>query len=367
VLRANVETQLEARQVRILSEFSLDNPAGALSQMIERLTTKHGSLSKDLQDKIDGMIKEFSLDEDNSALNRLMKRVESAQSTITSEFSLDNDQSALQRLKKELTTILSAHIEANEKFQEKVTVMLATLVTRREEELRSTIHGATFQDAVMAYFRDYAAQRGDVAEDRSNSTGSIPNCKVGDAVLHLGADSAAPGARIVVEAKEVKGYSLRSALEEIEVARRNRGAQHGVFVMSRMTAPKMEPVARHGSDVVVVWDPADANTNAYLKAAIEICRALCLREHAAAEAKDIDFEPIDCALNRIEKCAGQLEVIGKHATSIRKSSDAILKRVKIDGKALDKQMVVLRKEMLVVKQALGESDAAEAATPAPAS
>ena len=44
--------------------------------------------------------------------------------------------------------------------------------------------------------------------------------------MTLGADRAAAGAKIVLEAKENAKTTLSSAREEIEVGRRNRGA-HG--------------------------------------------------------------------------------------------------------------------------------------------
>jgi hypothetical protein len=363
VLKANVEAQLEARQVRILSEFSLDNPTGALSQMIERLTAKHGGLSQALQDKIDAMTREFSLDEENSSLTRLMKRVEGAQDTITGEFSLDNDQSALCKLKSELITILQAQVEANADFQEEVKVSLAKLVTRRETEARSTQHGGTFEAAVFEFIDRDAQRRGDVAEKTGNTPGLIRNRKFGDVVLHLGRDCIAAGAKIVIEAKEVAGYSLKAAQDEIEQARKNRDAQLGVFVFSRRTAPPLDaPLARWGDDVFVVWDAEDSLTDGNMIAALEIARALCVRCRLSAERKQIDFTQIDRAINSIEKQAQSLD-------QIRASAQTILDHVKNDRKVIEDQVAVLRREMTSVKAAWGEADGDEAtnmlATPAP--
>ncbi|HEX6961858.1 MAG TPA: hypothetical protein VF175_08335, partial [Lacipirellula sp.] len=353
VLKKDVETQLQTQQLRILSEFSLDNPSGALNQMIERLTAKHGTLSKDLQEKIDEVIKEFSLDKPDSSLNRLVHKVNQAQQTITSEFSLDNEQSALRRLKNELTTILSAHVETNNRFQEEVKVALGKLVTRREEEARSTRHGATFQNAVYEFIDQYAQRRGDVAEDTSTKVGLSKNCKIGDAVICLGPDCAAAGAKIVVEAKEEMRFSLRMAQEEIEQARKNRAAQQGLFVFSQSTAPSLEPLARYGCDVFVVWDAEDPQTDAFLRAGLEISRALCLRSHEAAERQQINFEPIDRAILDIEKRVQNLDQVRKSAETIKSSSETILDRVRKDRDALEKQVTVLRDAMHCVKHVLG--------------
>ena len=59
--------------------------------------------------------------------------------------------------------------------------------------------------------------------------GSLKNCKVGDGVVEIGDESSSSnnsnGGRIVLEAKRQKRYSLKQALEEIRLARSNRGAQ----------------------------------------------------------------------------------------------------------------------------------------------
>jgi hypothetical protein len=355
-LRTNVETQLSLQRERLLKEFTLDNADGALCRLVKELTSKHGDLSKDLQGKIDVLIKEFSFDEEDSALNRLVKNVDRAQRTITNEFSLDNEQSALQRLKKELLTILSAHLEANEKFQQGVTETLAKLIAKREAEQRSTTHGATFQNAVYAFIDQCAQRRGDLAEDVSDRTGLVKNCKVGDAVIQLGPDSAAAGARIVIEAKEESRFSLCKAHEEIEQARKNRDAQQGVFVFSQRTAPAMEPLIRTGADVFVVWDAEDPQTDAYLSAALEISRALCFRTHTAAERQRIDFGPIDRAVLDIEKCVQNFDQVRTWTDTIKSNSEKILERIRKDREGLEKQLGVLREAMNGVKQVLTDGD-----------
>jgi len=358
LLRTSVEAQLGQQRDRLLKEFSLDNAEGALCRLVKELTSKHGDLSKDLQTKIDAVVKEFSLDEESSALSRLVKNVDRAQRTITNEFSLDNEQSALRRLKTELTTIFEAHVKASADFQEEVKIALAKLVTKRETEARSTQHGITFEEAVYEFLNHDAQRRGDVAEFTKSSTGLIKNCKIGDVVTHLGCDCAAAGAKIVFEAKEVKDYTLLKARGEIEQARKNRDAQQGVFVFSRLTAPAIPPLSRHGADVFVVWDAEDAQTNAYLLAAIEISRALCVRARAASERQAVDFLPIDKAILQIEKHVQNLDAVRTSAETIKGASEKILKRVEIDHRALTDQLALLRSAVGVVKHSLGEDDPA---------
>ncbi|QDS97176.1 hypothetical protein [Adhaeretor mobilis] len=354
-LRTNVEGELSKQRERILQEFSLDNPNSALTRLIEQLTSKHGSLSKDLQGKIDEVIKEFSLDKEDSALNRLVTRVNRAQETITREFSLDNDQSSLKRMKTELTTILEAHVKTNAEFQEEVKIALEKLDTKRKTELRSTTHGNTFEDAVLSFLHDDAARRGDVVEATGNCTGLRKNCKVGDAVVELGPDHVAAGAKIVLEAKEDASYTLKKARDEVAVARSNRDAQQGIFVFSRHSAPpEFEALARYGDDVFVVWDAQDPQTDAYLKAALEISRALCLRSNPETQRDTIDWTPIDKSVLDIEKRAENLEMIRKSAETILSSGGKIIDRVDKDKKGLLRQFTILSEAMSHIKELLGE-------------
>jgi len=116
-------------------------------------------------------------------------------------------------------------------------------------------------------------------------------------VIELGPDSAAPCAKIVVEAKEKENYSLANAREEIETARKNRGADWGVFVFSKKTAPaNLEPFSRYGNDFIVVWDVEDQSTDVFLKAGIIAARALCFRAERRSVTEQVDFEIIDKAI-----------------------------------------------------------------------
>jgi hypothetical protein len=243
-----------------------------------------------------------------------------------------------------------------------VKIALAKLVTRREAELRSTSHGATFQRAVYEFVSQYAQRHGDVAEDTGNSTGRIKNCKIGDAVITLGPDCAAAGARIVLEAKEEGRVTVRAAQDEIEQARKNRDAQHGIFVFSKRSADGLQSLTRLGHDVIVVWDAEDPLTDSYLQAALEICRALCVRAAAKSDHK-IDFGPIDESILKIEKHVKGLEDVRKFAETIKNSSQKILDRTRIDQDALNEQLALLRSATERVRQALGESETTGVVSP----
>jgi hypothetical protein len=359
-LRGNVEGQLRVQREQLLKEFSLDNPEGALRRLVQEITSRHGDFTQHMQVKIDEVVKEFSLDEENSALSRLVGNVDEAQKKITQEFSLDNKQSALHKLKEELTTILSSHMKTSSDFQEEVKVALGKLVTKREEVVRSTRHGATFETAVYEFLAHQAHRRGDLPESTGERPGLIRNCKVGDAVIELGPDHAAVGARVVVEAKQKSGYTFAEARAEIEQARKNRDAQIGLFVFSRRLAPAdLEPLTRLGNDLFLIWDAEDTTSDPYFQAALEIARALCVRTREAEQDLVVDFTVVDKAVLDIEKRVKNLEQIRSSAQTIKSSSEKILERVRIDQDALDKQVTLLRDSMSDLKQAIG----AEGTTP----
>lgn len=351
MLRRMVDEQLLSQRDQILQQFSLDNKSGALARLVAELTDKHGNFSKDMQAKIDAVAKDLSLNDENSSLSRLVRNVDVAQRTITQEFSLDSEKSCLSRLKRELTELLAVSERKNQLFQEEVKVSLAKIITVREEAERSTRHGIAFEDAVCEFLACETHLAGDMAIPMCNTVGNIRNCRVGDCVIELGPESPAPGAKIVVEAKEVSGYTLAQARAEIETARKNRGADWGIFVFSKKTAPStLQPFHPFGNDIFVIWDNEDPTGDVFLKAALVTARALSLRAATQSAAQQVDFEIIDKAILEIEKRAANLDDVRKCAETIKSSSDKILDRVRIDREGLERQVGILRERVTDLKQ-----------------
>lgn len=318
--------------MKLLSPKESEGFLKAMTQSVEEALTAQRNT----------ILSEFSLDNKESALSRLVKRVETSQGEITDEFSLDKEDSALARLKRELTEVLSKHKEAADEFREVVTKKLTAMTTRREESLRSTRHGEDFQNAVKFFVSEECNKTGDIPDDCSRTTGIIKNSKVGDLVIELGPDCSASGTRVVIESKESSGYSLSKALGELEIARKNRSAQTGVFVFSKMIAPpELEPMRRYGNDIVAVWDADDISTDAYLSAALSVARAICTQEVAARSSVVIDFEPAEKAIRAVEKLSEGLNAIQKAGETIQSGSERILERVKIMEKELKRQVEIL--------------------------
>jgi hypothetical protein len=377
-VRNSAEEVLEGERERILAEFSLDNKDGALNRMLSELTEENGRLTGDLSKKVQAVVKEFSLDEEDSALSRLVRKVENAQRIISNEFSLDNDGSALSRmssllhqatdainnnltldkegsalarLKRELVDILSSHEERAATFQNDVTSALEAMKARREESLRSTTHGKEFEEVVVEFVQREAEKAGDIATATGNATGAIKSCKVGDAIVELGPDCVAQGAKFVVEAKEHASYDINKAREEIEKARKNRDASIGVFVFSKKTAPaKQESLLRYGNDIFVIWDADDIGNDVILKSALCLAKALCVRESKTREAEAADFHAIDNAILAIEKEAMRLESMKTWTETITNNSGKILDEIRKMSAALDRQMQILREALSALKE-----------------
>ncbi|MGD9561210.1 MAG: hypothetical protein AB7F88_04195 [Pyrinomonadaceae bacterium] len=342
-IRQSAEDALKAESERILSEFSLDNKSGSMSRMVAELTENNGKLTGDLSSRINEAVAEFSLDKEDSALSRLMRNVDAAQRTITSEFSLDNSGSCLARLREELLTVFDAQNEKNSKFQSDVAAALEAMKARRAESLRSTRHGNDFETAVVEFVTLDANRASDITTAVGSTCGLIKNCKVGDAVVELGPDCAAAGAKYVVEAKESTSYDMTKARKELETARMNRGAAVGVFVFSKEAAPaNLESISRYGDDVFVVWDANDPSSDVILKSALSLAKAMCVRESTKRNAEAAEFAAIDDAILAIEKEAKRLDEMRKWTETIRNNSDKVLESVRKMADGLQSQVGKLR-------------------------
>jgi hypothetical protein len=370
-VREILENALTRQRQTVLTEFSLNEPGSALSRLLERITSTNGELTRNVREQIDGVVKEFSLDQPSSALSRLVAKVDAAQRSIAEQFSADNDgsvlnrigrllkdtgeqinrnltmddeRSALFRLKRELLGVIESLDRKNGEFHAEVRSAVAALHARKQEEGRSTRHGAGFEEKLGEFLAREAARAGDLHQAVGTVPGLIPNRKFGDYVIELGAESAAAGARIVWECKENRQYSARDALCELEQARKNRSAQLGVFVFSRKTAPETQPpFFRQGPDILVVWDAEDpsAGADAFVKAAYSVARALAVRERKESLKKGIVIEELERAVRAIEKQVGWLD-------DFRSTGE----RLKRDGSNLSDRAERMKSELLKQVEAL---------------
>ena len=304
----STEETLSDQQKRILREFSLDNDDGALSRLVRELTNKHGDVVKTLEERIDQVAGDFSLDKEDSALSRLVGRVDTAQRQISREFDLNLDDSALARMRKEFMGAIETQRQTNEQFHTQVIEKLTEMTTRKHEAERGTRHGLEFEQAVLGFVTEQHQKAGDIVTHTGSATGLIRNNRKGDAVIEIGPEAVAAGAKIVIEAKEDASYNLPKAREELEEARKNRGANIGVFVFSKRTAfAGLEAFNRYGNDIIVVWDAEDPASDVFLSAGLSVAKALSTRANTQAKETGADFEAIEKAILEIERQSNGLE------------------------------------------------------------
>jgi len=345
---------------------------GELSQRISSLVKDDGDLARKLKEYVgeddsvvaktiaqqigkDSPIFKLLSPTDSEGLRAQVERtlqeeLNKQRESILGDFDLNNERSALRRLKTNLEQILRDYELRNVDFREKVLSTLTAIATRREEEQRSTRHGGVFEEELGGVLAREAQRLGDVYEATGNTVGVIKNCKVGDFVIELGKDSATPGVRIAWEAKEDQSYDLKKALEETDTARKNRDAQVGVFVFSARTAPKsLEPFARYGDNLVLVWDAEKPDDDLYLKAAHSVARALCVRELASGTDLAEACGAILRATRAVEKQAMRLEQFRTWAETIKNNSENIIKDARVMRDELDRQIAVLDQQLAALK------------------
>ena len=210
-------------------------------------------------------------------------------------------------------------------------VELGKLSATRAANAKTTAHGNEFEAALLRWLERRAHESGDLFEEVGSTTGLVKNCKVGDAVVELGPEHRAAGARIAIEAKEDASYRLPKAREEIETARKNRGAEVGLFVLSTRTAPDgWERFRVIGSDLFISWDADDPTSDVFLEAALAVARALCTRARQGTHS-EVDFDAFDRAIRAVEKQLEGLEEIQKSAQTVENGAERIKERARIMG------------------------------------
>jgi hypothetical protein len=191
---------------------------------------------------------------------------------------------------------------------------------------------------------------GDIASTTGSQTGLIKNCKVGDLVIELGPDCAAAGEKVVVEAKEDSSYALAKARIEIETARKNRGANVGLFIFSAKTVPQgIDMLVRHGEDIFVIWDAERLESDWVLRAALSLAKAMCVRQTKQRDSEKGSWDEVDRAILAVEKEASRLSSISTWTSTIQSNSGKILAEIAKMGPNLERQIDLLREGVSSLK------------------
>jgi hypothetical protein len=367
---------LHARLGDVLAEY-FDPERGRFADRVRRLVSEDGDLARILRSKVGGegselvttlqahfgpespLMKTLSPRETEGLLHSLSEAVkaqlEAQRKQILGEFTLDREESALWRMRRDMLDVLKGHEKDDSAFREAVLGILNDLRARKEEAERSTRHGFAFEDTLYATVEREAQRAGDVATQTGNEVGEYERSKVGDIVVQLGPEHVAAGARIVIEAKEKRGYRLVDARGEMDIARKNRAAEVGVFVFSRKTAPDgLQPFQRIGRDVYVVWDAEDPESDVWLHAGLTVARALCTRAAREADRSAANLDELNRTILRIEKQAGLLDEIGTASKTIESANDRIRERLRISQKKIQGHVAALQEMLADLEESLGD-------------
>jgi hypothetical protein len=317
---------------------------GAVARFLGSLREELKGADEDRAKQLSTALAALNANDEGSLLSRLARETQLARQEVLSAVNPDAPGSPFAILKSSLTKLLQeqavtqAQLATQQQtrqvaFEKEVREVLARIETKRTQDQKSTRGGFDFEDGVLAFVQA-AVQGAPCVFDSTASSAGVGRCKKGDAVLRFTAESAFAGSGVVFEAKRDASYTVQKALDELDAARKNRDAVAGVFVMARSHASDLFPrFARHGSNVLVIWDDQDPATDPYLHAAVQLGIALVTRSKAVGDAGDIaalrDLE------GRIEAELTRLEKMEKLSDGIRRNVDGISEEIRKAQKALD--------------------------------
>lgn len=120
---------------------------------------------------------------------------------------------------------------------DRLDMMMEGVVQRRAEKeikRKTPIKGFEFEEYGFQEIGSIAHVMGDVVENTTKMTGSVPYSKKGDLVIEVANTSA----RIVIEVKDIKAISENKARETLDASIENRGAHFGLLVVKNVEAFK---------------------------------------------------------------------------------------------------------------------------------
>ncbi|MBK7583361.1 MAG: hypothetical protein IPI67_24620 [Myxococcales bacterium] len=359
VLQTRMQLTLDQSQAAVARALDPQAADSAVARFLTALRHEMEKAEGDRTKQLALVTKALDANDEGSLLWRLMREAELARTTFLRAMNPDEPGSPLAILKSSLTTLLDAHAKSQaevmaafegrqRELDQYVRETLARLEERRRGELRSPQGGRTFEDAALRFIQRVIQGASVVADNVGATVGAVPNSKVGDQVIRFTSESPYAGAALVVEAKHSESYSISKALTELEVARANRSAQVGLFVMARSHAPVGFPgMARYGNDILVVWDAEDEATDPYLHAAVILGLALASRQRRPADEGDI--KALATIEHRIQRELARHEEMRKLADNIRRDADALAKQLRVG----DQKLSVLLRNAKQTLQALG--------------
>ena len=219
-----------------------------------------------------------------------------------------NQQAAAQQLMQEELKAMRLEVAALKAEKEKLEEVAA-------EADRGTAKGRTYEEAVFEALDGLAGAQGDDCDAVGDETGV--GGKKGDVVVAIDACNGPARGRIVFEAKD-RRLSKKAALQELDDARRARGAEYAVLVVpsdDELPAKTRQLREFNGDKLFVVYDPQDPS-----RVGLEVAYALA-RARVLMNRGDVSGLDADAVRSEVERALGAMEDVRKikqqltHATN----------------------------------------------------
>ncbi len=208
------------------------------------------------------------------------------------------------------------------KLNDRLTAIEAAATARASERARSAAKGADFEDLLEQLLADIVAGTGDVVDRTADATGDVIRSRKGDFLLTLDPQACAGAeVRVVIEAKD-RQQSWREIREELNQAKRNRGAAVALGVFTPAHAPTaVAPFDVRFGHVFCVLDPADPDP-ATLNAALRLCRFYALASLAESSDK-LDVARVATAIAAVRIELDAVRRLKVQLTSIRNTASEV--------------------------------------------
>lgn len=300
---------------------------GRLPRTLERFLGDRGQLNKFVNDLFDESKRDSAIGRMRQLLGTYFDGDASRLAQLLDPTRLG---SPLHQFRNEMT-------QGFEKLNERLAALEAAQAARGMERAKSAVKGTDFEDLLEDMLGDTARGAGDLVERTGSVSGDVIRSKKGDFLLTIdpqwchGADL-----RVVIEAKN-RRLSWREIREELDDAKRNRGAAMALAIFAPEHAPTgIEPFDVRYGHVFCVVDPERPDPAA-LGAAVRLARlyavaTLSQREDTVDVGRVLaTVSAIKTELDALRRLKVQLTSIrgtaGEVAVGLDRLRDAILARV----------------------------------------
>lgn len=362
-LEKRIDEVLAANQRSLQQALDPLAENGAVARFLKQLSTDLASSNKTHAEQLAAALAALDANDEQSLVRKLVRETGEARESLLRAMNPADPASPIAAIRTAIAeglakqsldqdVFLRQQRERQEQLEKEMREALCRLETRRHEEDRSPRGGQDFEAAVAEFIGGIVRGAPITVEETGNTVGARRGCKVGDFVLRYTSEHVFAGAAVAVEAKHDASYTEQNALDELDVARANRGAQVGLFIMAASHAPPSFPrLKRCGQNVLVRWDEYDARTDPWLEAALTIALFLVSRTKSAGSERDLAAlrdveERIQAELKRIEKMEDSTQGIRRNCDNLeeelgkaRKGFNLLLRKAKATLAALDIELV----------------------------